>query len=146
MNREDKRISYAEVIASVMLFGSGLLTLVRGVFWIFENQESVQDLPLYATLNHAMPIWAWGVMFAVSGLMVIGASWQMPRRTTGKSFGWFLLVGGLGSSVAYFIIAIAGFDSASNWMTPAQYITLSGMNGVLAFLGGVRVWATKDTY
>ena len=142
----DKRINYAEIIASVMLFGSGLLTLVRGVFWMFENRESVQDFPLYAALNHAMPIWAWGVMFAVSGLMVIGASWQMPRRITGKSFAWFLLVGGLGSSVAYFIIAIAGFESASNWMTPAQYITLSGMNGFLAFLGGVRVWAAKDTY
>lgn len=142
----DKRINYAEIIASVMLFGSGLFTLVRGVFWIFENQESVLDLPLYATLNHAMPIWAWGVMFAVSGLIVIGASWQMPRHTTSKSFAWFLLVGGLSSSVAYFIIAIAGFESASNWMTPLQYITLSGMNGVLAFLGGVRVWATKDTY
>lgn len=142
----DKRISYAEIIASVMLFGSGLLTLVRGVFWIFENQESVRDSPLYTMLNHAMPIGAWGVMFAVSGLLVIGASWQMPRRTTGKSFALLLLVGGLGSSVAYFIIAIAGFDSASNWMTPLQYITLSGMNGVLAFLGGVRVWTAKDTY
>ena len=123
----DKRINYAEIIASVMLFGSGLFTLVRGVFWIFEYQQSVQDLPLYDTL-------------------VIGASWQMPKWTTGKSFGWFLLVGGLSSSVAYFIIAIAGFESASNWMTPIQYITLSGMNGVLAFLGGVRVWAAKDTY
>ncbi len=142
----DKRISYAEIISSVMLFGSGLLTLVRGVFWIFENQESVQDLPLYATLDNAMPIWAWGLIFAVSGLLVIGASLQTPKWTTGKSFSWFLLVGGLGSSVAYFIIAIAGFDSAANWMTPIQYITLSGMNGVLAFLGGVRVWATKDTY
>ena len=146
MNREDKRINYAEIIASVMLFGSGLLTLVRGVFWILENRQSVQDLPLYATLNHAMPIWAWGVMFAVSGLLVIGASLRTTRWTTGKSFAWFLLVGGLGSCVAYFIIAIAGFDSAENWMTPIQYITLSGMNGVLAFLGGVRVWATKDTY
>ncbi|WP_462420017.1 hypothetical protein [Salinicoccus sp. Marseille-QA3877] len=142
----DKRINYAEIIASVMLFGSGLLSLARGVFWIFENQESVQDSALYTALNHAMPIWAWGVMFAVSGLMVIGASWHMPRRITGKSFAWLLLVGGLSSSVAYFIIAIAGFDSASNWMTPLQYITLSGMNGFLAFIGGVRVWAAKDTY
>src|SRR5699024_12493545 len=55
-----------------------------------------------------------------------------------------LLVGGLSSSVAYFIIAIAGFESAWNWMTPIQYITLSGMNGVLAFLGGVRVWAARS--
>src|SRR5699024_12322912 len=73
----DKRINYAEIIASVMLFGSGIFTLVRGVFWIFEYQQSAQDLPLYATLDNAMPIWAWGVMFVVSGLLVIGASWQM---------------------------------------------------------------------
>lgn len=142
----DKRMSYAEIIASLLLFGSGLLTLERGVFWILENQKSVQDSQLYTTLSYAMPLWAWGLAFAISGLLIMCASWQLPRRATGKSFAWFLLVGGLGSTVAYFIITIAGFDSASNWLTPVQYITLSGMNCFLAFLGGVRVWTAKDTY
>ena len=142
----DKRMSYAEIIASLMLLGSGLLTFERGLFWILENQSSLNDSPLYTTLSHAMPLWAWGLMFAASGLFIMCASWKLPRRATGKSFAWFLLIGGLGSSVAYFIITVAGFDSASNWLTPVQYITLSGMNGFLAFLGGSRIWQMKDLY
>src|SRR5699024_7480299 len=139
-------MSYAEIIASIMLFGSGLLTVERGLFWIVETDESMLDSNLYTTLGYAMPLWAWGVMFAVSGLLVICASWKLPKRETAISFAWFLLIGGLGSSVAYFIITIAGFGSAANWLTPVQYITLSGMNGMLAFLGGLRVWQMKNMY
>ncbi|WP_205710594.1 hypothetical protein [Jeotgalicoccus sp. S0W5] len=71
---------------------------------------------------------------------------KLPKRNTTISFAWFLLIGGLGSSVAYFIITIAGFGNAVNWLTPVQYITLSGMNGMLAFLGGLRVWQMKGMY
>ena len=142
----DKKMSYSEVIASIMLFGSGLLTFERGIFWIIETEESMFDSSLYTTLSYVVPLWAWGVLFALSGLMVIGASWKLPKRDTAISFAYFLLIGGLGSSVAYFIITIAGFGSATNWLTPVQYITLSGMNGMLAFLGGLRVWQMKNMY
>ena len=142
----DKKMSYSEVIASIMLFGSGLLTMERGIFWIIETEESMFDSSLYTTLSYVMPLWAWGVLFALSGLMVIGASWKLPKRDTAISFAYFLLIGGLGSSVAYFIITIAGFGSAANWLTPVQYITLSGMNGMLALLGGLRVWQMKNMY
>ena len=142
----DKKMSYSEVIASIMLFGSGLLTMERGIFWIIETGESMSDSRLYTTLSYVMPLWAWGVLFALSGLMVIGASWKLPKRDTAISFAYFLLIGGLGSAVAYFIITIAGFGSATNWLTPVQYITLSGMNGMLAFLGGLRVWQMKNMY
>lgn len=137
-------MSYAEIIASIMLLSSGLLTMERGIFWIIKTDESMFDSILYTTLNYAMPLWAWGVIFALSGLLVIGASWKLPKRETAISFAWLLLIGGLGSSIAYFIITIAGFGSATNWLTPVQYITLSGMNGMLAFLGGLHVWQMKD--
>jgi len=142
----EKKMSYAETIASIMLFASGLFTIERGIFWIMENGRSISDSSLYTTLNYAMPLWCWGVIFTLSGLLVIGASLTLPKRDTTISFAWFLLIGGLGSSVAYFIITIAGFGNAVNWLTPVQYITLSGMNGMLAFLGGLRVWQMKGMY
>lgn len=138
-------MSYAEIIASLMLFGSGMLTIERGVFWIVEKDDSMFDSSLYTTLGSVLPLWVWGGMFTVSGLFVILASWRLPKRETAISFAWYLLIGGLGSSVAYFIITIAGFGSATNWLSPVQYITLSGMNGMLAFLGGIRICQKKST-
>lgn len=138
-------MSYAEIIASVMLIGTGLMTMERGLFWIIETDTSLFASHLYATLSVAMPLWMWGLFFAVSGLFIILASIKLPKRDTAISFAVFLLIGGLGSSVAYFIITIAGIENAETWLTPIQYITLSGTNGILAFLGGVRVWQTKIT-
>ena len=139
-------MSYTEIIASLMLFGSGMLTVERGIFWIVETDKSMFDSHLYVTLSNAMPLFAWGVLFTLSGMFVILASWRLPKRNISNSFAWFLLIGGLGSSVAYFVITIAGFGSAANWLTPVQYITLSGMNGMLAFLGGIRVCRKKNMH
>ena len=141
----DKHMSYAEMIASLMLIGTGLMTMERGLFWIIETDTSLFDSHLYATLSLVMPLWIWGLIFALSGLFVILASLKLPKRDTAISFAIFLLIGGLGSSVAYFIITIAGFGNAETWLTPVQYITLSGLNGILAFIGGVRIWQTKIT-
>lgn len=137
-------MSYTEIIASLMLFGSGMLTVERGIFWIVETDKSMFDSHLYAILGHVMPLFAWGMLFTLSGMFVILASWRLPKRDVSNSFALFLLIGGLGSSVAYFVITIAGFGSAANWLTPVQYITLSGMNGMLAFLGGIRVCRKKS--
>src|SRR5699024_5239679 len=126
-------MSYTEIIASLMLLGSDMLTVERGICWIGESDKSVHDSHLYVTLSDAMPLFAWGVLFTLSGMFVILASWRLPKRNISNSFALFLLIGGLGSSVAYFVITIAGFGSAANWLTPVQYITLSGMNGMLAF-------------
>lgn len=139
-------MSYTEIIASLMLFGSGMLTVERGIFWIVETDKSMFDSHLYFTLSHAMPLLAWGVLFTLSGMFVILASWRLPKRDVSNSFALFLLIGGLGSSVAYFVITIAGFGSATNWLAPVQYITLSGMNGMLAFLGGIRVCRKKNMH
>ncbi len=53
-------MSYAEIIASLMLFGSGMLTVERGIFWIVETDKSMFDSHLYVTLSQAMPLIAWG--------------------------------------------------------------------------------------
>src|SRR5690625_6146773 len=58
-------MSYAEIIASIMLFGSGLLTVERGLFWIVETDESMVDSNLYKTLSYVMPLWSWGLVFAI---------------------------------------------------------------------------------
>src|SRR5699024_3219102 len=99
----DKKMSYAEMIASIMLFGSGLLTVARGLFWIVETDESLVDSDVYTTLNYVMPLWSWGLVFAIGGTPIILSSWKLPKRDTASSFAWLLLIGALVSSVAYFI-------------------------------------------
>ena len=64
-------MSYTEIIASLILFGSGMLTVERGIFWIVETDKSMVDSHLYVTLSNAMPLFAWGLLFTLSGMFVI---------------------------------------------------------------------------
>src|SRR5699024_9207485 len=99
-------MSDAEIIASMMLFGSGLVTVERGLFGVVGTDESVVGSNLYTTLSYVMPLWSWGLVFAIGGTLIILSSWKLPKRDTAISFAWLLLIGGLVSSVAYFIITI----------------------------------------
>ena len=138
-------LSMSESIASTLLLGLGLLTTVRGAYWIL-NPENTSDSTLYSSLAMVMPLWAWALGFVFGGLFIILSSWYLPRRNIKKRFAITLLIGGGISSASYFIVAIAGFGNAINWLTPIQLIIFSMTTLMLAFFGGTMLWQKKNTY
>ena len=141
----EEQLSMSESIASTLLLALGLLTTARGAFWMF-NSENTSDSNLYASLAAVMPLWAWAIGFFMGGILIILSSWYLPRRHIKKRFAVTLLIGGGLSSASYFIVAIAGFGNAVNWLTPTQLIIFSVASLVLAFFGGTMLWQKKNMY
>ena len=141
----EEQLSMSESIASTLLLALGMLTTARGAFWMF-NSENTSDSNLYASLAAVMPLWAWAIGFFIGGILIILSSWYLPRRHIKKRFAVTLLIGGGLSSASYFIVAIAGFGNAVNWLTPTQLIIFSVASLVLAFFGGMQLWQKKNMY
>ena len=141
----EKQLSASESIASTLLLALGMLTTSRGAFWMF-NYDDTSDSNLYASLAAVMPLWAWAIGFVVGGLLLILSSWYIPRRDIKKRFAVTLLIGGGLSSASYFIVAIAGFGNAINWLMPMQLIIFSMTTLMLAFFGGTMLWQKKNMY
>ena len=141
----EEHLSMSESIASTLLLALGMLTTARGAFWMF-NSENTSDSNLYASLAAVMPLWAWAIGFFIGGILIILSSWYLPRRHIKKRFAVTLLIGGGLSSASYFIVAIAGFGNAVNWLTPTQLIIFSVASLVLAFFGGMQLWQKKNMY
>ena len=141
----EKQLSASESIASTLLLALGMLTTSRGAFWMF-NYDDTSDSNLYASLAAVMPLWAWAIGFVVGGLLLILSSWYIPRRDIKKRFAVTLLIGGGLSSASYFIVAIAGFGNAINWLLPMQLIIFSMTTLMLAFFGGLMLWQKKNMY
>lgn len=141
----EENLSMSETIASTLLLTVGLLTAARGIYWMF-NSENTNDSTLYASLAVVMPLWAWSIGFFAGGILIILSSWYIPRRNIKKRFALTLLVGGVLSSASYFIVAVAGFGNAVNWLTPIQLIIFSMATLMLAFFGGAQLWQKKNMY
>lgn len=141
----EEHLSMSESIASTLLLALGLLTTARGTYWIF-NPENTNDSTLYTSLAAVMPLWGWALGYVIGGVLIILSSWYLPRRDIKKRFAITLLFGGGISSASYFIVAIAGFGNAINWLTPIQLIIFSMATLMLAFFGGTMLWQKKNMY
>lgn len=141
----EEHLSMSESIASTLLLAFGLLTTARGTYWMF-NPENTNDSTLYTSLAAVMPLWGWALGYVIGGVLIILSSWYLPRRNIKKRFAITLLFGGGISSASYFIVAIAGFGNAINWLTPIQLIIFSMATLMLAFFGGTMLWQKKNTY
>lgn len=136
-----KNLSLSEIIASILLFGTGLFTLERGLFWFVEQESVLGDSAFYSELHDLFPIWLWGLLFILSGVLLIMSSYLLPRKSA-TSY-WFITIGGFVSFVMYFIITSASVYNGLNWLSPTQFATLSGMCLVIAFFGGAELYGRR---
>ncbi|WP_218969937.1 hypothetical protein, partial [Staphylococcus sp. HMSC070A02] len=94
-----KKLNLSEMIASTLLFGTGLFTLWRGLFWTIEQDSILGDSAFYRELHNLLPIWIWGVLFLLSGILLMCASYLLPKQNQ-KSY-WLITIGSLISFVMY---------------------------------------------
>lgn len=135
------KLSLSEMIASTLLFGTGLFTFWRGLFWSIEQDSVLGDSAFYQELHQLMPIWIWGILFMIAGLSLVCASYLLPKKNQ-KSY-WFITVGSFISFIMYFIITSASVYNALNWLTPIQFATLSGIYLVMTFFGGFELYGRR---
>ncbi|MBO1214072.1 hypothetical protein J3T78_02280 [Staphylococcus nepalensis] len=129
------------MIASTLLFGTGLFTFWRGLFWTIEQDSVLGDSAFYQELHQLMPIWIWGILFMLAGLSLVCASYLLPKKNQ-KSY-WFITIGSFISFIMYFIITSASVYNALNWLSPIQLATLSGIYLVMTFFGGFEIYGRR---
>lgn len=136
-----KKLTLSEMIASTLLFGTGLFTFWRGLFWTIEQDSVLGDSAFYQELHQLMPIWIWGILFMLAGLSLVCASYLLPKKNQ-KSY-WFITIGSFISFIMYFIITSASVYNALNWLSPIQFATLSGIYLVMTFFGGFEIYGRR---
>jgi len=53
------------------------------------------------------------------------------------------MIGGIGLSIFYFFLAVAGINNSINWLTPTGFLILSAGLGVIGFIGGVSYFGKR---
>ena len=142
MQKLEERLTQVESIASATLFTFGIFSAMRGLNWVVFSETS-RDYKVYSTIVEVAPLYVWGALLLIGSLMLMIASWLLPRWRTKRGFSIILLIGGLVTSITYFIIAIATFHQHGTWLVPSQMVVLSTLGGILAFFGGAYLWNTK---
>ncbi len=135
------KLSLLEMISSTLLFGLGVFSLWRSLFFAIQQETVLSDSEFYKALHQFMPIWVWGILMGISSSFLIYSSWLMPRRN--QLFHWTLLIGGTMCSFMYLLMTSASLFNAINWLTPMQFATLSAICGVIAFFGGAEIYARR---
>lgn len=129
-----KKLSLPEILSSTLLFGFGLFTFWRGLFWFIEQESIIGDSAFYEELDGWFQIWIWGVLFMGAGVSLIISSYLLPKRNELSYL--LVMIGGVITSIMYFIITSASVYNAINWLSPLQFSTMSAMFLVVAFFGG----------
>lgn len=140
---EKEGLKIEGIIASLCLFGFGLLTGERGMFWIAESDAVIKDSDLYLSLHQVMPLSIWGVFFFLGGLCLILGSVFLPTINHSKKAALFIMIGGLISSIFYFIMSTVGVYNSLNWLSWVQYLTFWALTAILTFVGGSYLWQKK---
>lgn len=140
---EKEGLKIEGVIASLCLFGFGLLTGERGMFWIVESDTVIKDSELYLSLHQIMPLSIWGIFFFLGGVCLMLGSVFLPSINHSKKAAVFIMIGGLISSIFYFIMSTVGVYNALNWLSWVQYLTFWAITASLTFIGGSYLWQKK---
>lgn len=130
----------ADKLATLSLFGLGMFTNIRGIYWTINQNSVLDESDFYQALHNVMPIWLWGILLIVFGTSLMIASIFFGKRSVNNTTYYFMLVGGTGSAIIHFLMASAGIYNSINWLSPMQFVVLTAWLGFVGFLGGLKLY------
>ena len=133
------RKDLGEALAFVMIAGFAIFTFMRGLFWFVESEKVISDSEFYSALDDLMSIRIWGLLLMIVATILFAAAWLIPRYRLTNACQYLLIVGGIGASIIYFLMASASIYNAINWLTWAQFAVLTAKSGGIAFIGGMML-------
>ncbi|MBA9941680.1 hypothetical protein D7S81_35080, partial [Ralstonia insidiosa] len=133
----------AEIVASVMTFSYGFREFLRGFFWVKEQDDVLDDSSFYLALHHIMPIWSWGIVVMLAGVIVMVAAIFVSSSDRNDKFSKIILVGGFMSAILYFLMTSASIYHAINWLTIVHMGLMSATGFVVSYIGGADLYARR---
>ncbi|KYH14871.1 hypothetical protein [Staphylococcus kloosii] len=143
MKNNMKTLNFIETLAVVLLFSHGFRMGWRGLFFVKERESVLNDSPFYVALDHFMAIWIWGVILLICGILIMISSIFVTSHAYNNICATLLVVGGFISFMTYMFLTSGSIYNAINWLTPIQMAQMAGTSLVIAFIGGVKLFATR---
>ena len=143
MKNNMKDLTLAEIVASVMTFSYGFREFLRGFFWVKEQDDVLDDSSFYLALHHIMPIWIWGIVVMLAGVIVMVAAIFVSSSDRNDKFSKIILVGGFMSAILYFLMTSASIYHAINWLTIVHMGLMSATGFVVSYIGGADLYARR---
>lgn len=143
MKNNMKDLTLAEIVASVMTFSYGFREFLRGFFWVKEQDDVLDDSSFYLALHHIMPIWSWGIVVMLAGVIVMVAAIFVSYSDQNDKFSKTILVGGFMSAALYFLMTSASIYHSINWLTTAHMGLMSATGFVVSYIGGADLYARR---
>lgn len=128
------------ILQSILL---GATITGRGVLWFTRPESVLHDSPFYLALHEIMPIWLWGLIVMVTGIIYTSSALFVTSMDYSIKYHLVSFIGGGTSSIFYFIMTSAGMYNNLNWLTPFNFLILTVWTGVLAFIGGAEIYARR---
>ncbi|WP_260842290.1 hypothetical protein [Staphylococcus pettenkoferi] len=139
----NEQFTIRDKLATLSLIGLGVFVDIRGFYWFISPERVIEESAFYQALNDVMPIWIWGLLLLIFGTCLILSSLFFGKRSVNNVSNYFMLIGGLGSSIIHFLMSSAAVYNAINWITPAQLIAITAWLGFVGFLGGLGIYGRK---
>ena len=145
MSREKSKnvLTKAEKISMTLLIILGLISSIRGVYWITNYNTAVHESPFYEALDRVAPLYVWGVPFLLGGIFLILASTHIINQSTRKAFDIYIIIGGTISGLSFTLIAMAAINNSLNWLTPAQNVCFAVGFFTLSIIGIGSLWKSR---
>lgn len=131
-------------IVTLSLQFLGAMQLGRGIYWVTMFESVANENNFYLAFNERIPIWLGGIVLIFFGLSLILASVFYGRRRENHITHVFTLIGGAGGAIMHFLMASAAMYNSPNWLQPYNFILLTGVLGILGFLGGVSLYDRRQ--
>ncbi|MDU2546338.1 MAG: hypothetical protein E7D13_09455, partial [Finegoldia magna] len=124
-------------------FSYGFREFLRGFFWVKEQGDVLDDSSFYLALHHIMPIWSWGIVVMLAGVIVMVAAIFVSSSDRNDKFSKIILVGGFMSAILYFLMTSASIYHAINWLTIVHMGLMSATGFVVSYIGGADLYARR---
>lgn len=139
----EERFTTSDRLATLSLFGLGVFVDIRGFYWTVKQNDVLSDSEFYQTLHKLMPIWIWGILLLIFGTSLMLASVFYAKHSVKKKSNYFMLIGGVGSSIIHFLMASASIYNSINWLTPLQFVAITAWLGFVGFIGGLNIYGGR---
>lgn len=123
----------------MFLICEGLYVGVTGML-LFEVDMTQNIGGLYAALASLISLDAWGIVFIVSGLLLIVSAFQK-----GKLKHLSMLIGGFLGGILLILYGVAGLDYSVHLAIGMRYAVVGIFMLIIAGIGGRELWVTRHT-
>ena len=139
----NKEFSFTDRVTTVTLLSLGLFIGIRGLYWSINQQDVILESDFYEALHQVLPIYVWGVLLLAFGVSLVLASFFYGSKKISNISYKLVIFGGTGGAIIHFLMTSAALFNAINWITPAQFLVMTGLLGFVGFMAGVELYGRK---